>query len=126
MADARRLLIIDDDEGLRELFELAMEKEGFLVAGAEDGLKGLAKAAVYKPHLIVLDLMMPNLSGFEVIHRLQQTSPEIPVVIITGYSDESNEQLLRQEPNCVDFLKKPIKYSELAQFVRKLLAGRPE
>lgn len=119
-----RVLVIDDDESLRELFELAMEKEGFQVAAAEDGFKGLAKVAAFQPHLIVLDLMMPNLSGFEVIHRLQKSAPAIPVIIITGYSDQANEQLLRQEPNVLDFVKKPIVYAELAALARKLLAGR--
>src|SRR4051812_7887871 len=110
MADpaAKRLLIIDDDDSLRELFEFAMEKEGFFVASAEDGVKGLAKAAVFNPDLIVLDLMMPNLSGFEVIHRMQADGLKTPVIVITGYSDQANEQVLRQEPNVVDFFKKPI------------------
>ncbi len=123
---AKRLLIIDDDDSLRELFELLMEKEGFIVAGAADGRLGLKKEAAFKPHLIVLDLMMPNLSGFEVIHLLQAQAPQVPVIIITGYSDQANEHVLRQEPNVVDFLKKPIQYAELAALIKRLLAGRDD
>lgn len=119
-----RLLVIDDDEGLREIFEKAMELEGFQVASAADGILGLAKAAAFKPHLIVLDLMMPNLNGFEVIHRLQKDGMgAIPVVVITGYSEKSNAQLVRQEPNVVEFIKKPIRYGELAGIIRRLLDG---
>jgi DNA-binding response OmpR family regulator len=118
-----RLLIIDDDDSLRELFAYAMEKEGFQVAQASDGLKGLEKAVVYKPHLIVLDLMMPNLNGFETLHRLQLKGlGEIPVIVITGYSESANAHIVRQEPNVVEFLSKPIEYAALAATIRKLLA----
>jgi adenylate cyclase len=119
----RRLLIIDDDTGLLEIFRLFMEKQGFSVASAEDGLLGLEKAKVFKPHLIVLDLMMPKLNGFEVIHRLQAEGlGAIPVIIITGFSNPANEQILRQEPNVVDFLSKPVDHAALVKRIRSLLS----
>lgn len=122
---AKRLLVIDDDDGLRELFKHFMAREGYIVAEAEDGVVGLAKIPVFKPQLIVLDLMMPNLNGFEVLHRLQKDSlGHIPVIIITGYSESANEQILRQEPNVVEFLKKPIAYAELVKLIRRLLEAR--
>ena len=120
---ATRLLVIDDDESLLEVFQLTMTREGFEVAEAADGLKGLAKIAVFKPDVIVLDLMMPNLNGFETIHRLQREGfGNIPVIVITGYSDRANVHILRQEPNVVEFLVKPIDYASLAASIRKLLA----
>lgn len=122
-AERKRLLIIDDDEGLRELFEIAMEKAGYQVTGAEDGVLGLAKVKVFRPHLIVLDLMMPRLSGFEVLRHLQSDGHgDIPVIVITGFSETASEQLVRQEPNVVEFLQKPIEYAALAALVRRLLA----
>lgn len=121
--DAKRLLLIDDDEDLRMLFELAMKKEGYDVACAEDGVKGLAKVAVYNPHLIVLDLMMPLLDGFGVLRGLQsQGFSSIPVIVITGYSEKANESLVSSEPNVVAFMQKPIKYEELVARIRALLA----
>lgn len=123
--NGKRLLVIDDDDGLREIFKHFMEREGYLVAEAEDGVVGLAKVPVLKPHLIVLDLMMPNLNGFDVLHRLQKDGlGHIPVIIITGYSESANEQILRQEPNVVEFLKKPIAYAELLKLIRRLLDQR--
>jgi len=121
--DAKRLLIIDDDESLREIFDIAMTQAGFIVAGAEDGVKGMAKVPAFKPHLIVLDLMMPQLDGFGVIHRLQAEGlGGIPVIVITGYSDQANENLVSSEPNVVDFFHKPIKYDDLAKRIKGLLS----
>ena len=120
-----RLLIVDDDESLRELFNIYMRKAGFDVAAAEDGELGLAKAAVFRPHLIVVDLMMPRLNGFEVIHRLQAGElAHVPVIVVTGFSETANEALIRQEPNVLDFLSKPISYPDLARRIREALAGR--
>jgi len=121
--EPKRLLVIDDDDSLCELFRRTMEQAGYQVAAAEDGVVGLAKVAVFRPHLIVLDLMMPRLGGFEVLHKLQNEGRgDIPVVVISGYSDEANEQVIRQEPNVVDFLHKPIKYGELSALIGRLLA----
>lgn len=121
-ASSKRVLLIDDDESLRELFQLAMGKR-YNVAVAEDGLKGLAKVTAFKPHLIVLDLMMPLLNGFEVIHKLQEMGhKEIPVVVITGYSDQANESIVSKEPNVVAFFHKPLKFDELTAKLASLLA----
>lgn len=121
--EPQRLLLIDDDEDLRMLFELSMKKEGFVVASAEDGVKGLAKVPVFNPHLIVLDLMMPLLDGFGVLRGLQkQGLGSIPVIVITGYSEKANAGLVSSEPNVVAFMQKPIKYGELVEKIRGLLA----
>lgn len=122
-AGGKRVLLIDDDEDLRELFQLAMGKQ-FNVAVAEDGIKGLAKVPAFKPHLIVLDLMMPLLDGFGVIHKLQEQGfSNIPIVVITGYSDQASESLVNSEPNVVAFLRKPLKFDELTAKLNGLLAA---
>ena len=119
----KRVLLIDDDEGLRELFQIAMSKE-FTLAVAEDGVKGLAKAVVFKPHLIVLDLMMPHLDGFAVIHKLQEAGLQTtPVIVISGYSEQANENIVSAEPNVVSFLHKPLKFEELTAKIQALLAA---
>ncbi|OGS38003.1 MAG: hypothetical protein A2506_07225 [Elusimicrobia bacterium RIFOXYD12_FULL_66_9] len=122
-ATDKRVLLIDDDESLRELFVLAMAKR-FNVAVAEDGVKGLDKVAAFRPHLIVLDLMMPFLDGFEVIHKLQALGfKDIPVIVITGYSDQANESIVSQEPNVVAFYHKPLKFDQLITKIDGLLAA---
>jgi len=123
-ADARpRLLIIEDDEGLRELFEAFMRRRGFRVACAEDGERGLAEAAAFKPQLIVLDLMMPRLTGLEVVRRLQTSeSARVPVIVVTAFSALADTKIILSEPNVVGFLTKPIRYEPLAERIRELLA----
>lgn len=119
---ARRLLIIDDDQGLCEVFDLFMTKQGFQVAAAADGALGLKKLPVWRPELIVLDLMMPNLNGFEFLHRLRDTPfASVPVIVMTGFSDQANEELVRREPNVVEFLRKPVDYGTLAETIKSLL-----
>ncbi len=121
-AGGKRLLLIDDDESLRELFVLAMGK-AFHVAVAEDGVAGLAKVGAFKPDLIVLDLMMPQLNGFEVLRKLQALGlAAIPVIVITGYSDQANESIVSREPNVVAFCQKPLKFSDLTAKINGLLA----
>jgi two-component system response regulator ResD len=122
-AAEKRLLLIDDDDSLRELFSISMGKR-FNVAVAEDGVKGLAKIPAFKPHLIVLDLMMPHLDGFEVIHQLQALGfGDIPVIVITGYSDRANESIVSAESNVVAFFHKPLKFDELTAKIDGLLAA---
>ena len=122
MPEAGRVLVVDDDESLLEVLRLHLSKAGFHAATAEDGLKGLEKAKVFRPHVIVLDLMMPRLNGFELIHRLQtEDLSSVPVIVITGFSDSANEQLIRQEPNVVDFVKKPFDHTELIARIRGVI-----
>jgi two-component system response regulator MprA len=120
-AASKRLLLIDDDESLRELFQLALGKR-FNTAVAEDGVAGLAKVPAFKPDLIVLDLMMPRLDGFGVIHKLQEQGfSAIPVIVITGYSDQASENIVSSEPNVVAFLRKPLKFDELTARINATL-----
>lgn len=115
------VLVIDDDEELRALMAHMLGKAGFETLGAEDGELGLARARTRAPDLIVLDLMMPKLDGFGVLRAMQAAGMRIPVVVVTGYSTEANEQILRSEPNVVEFLPKPVNYEELVGVIRKVL-----
>lgn len=123
MSDAPRplVLVIDDDEELRLLMSHMLGKAGFEVLGAEDGEMGLARARTRAPDLIVLDLMMPKLDGFGVLRALQAEKLRIPVVVVTGYSSEANEQILRSEPLVAGLLEKPVKYDELIGLIRSVL-----
>ncbi len=122
-AAGKRVLLIDDDQLVRSLFELEMAKD-FSVAVAEDGAKGLAAVAAFKPHLIVLDLMMPFLDGFEVIQQLQVRGfKDIPVLVITGDGDQANESIVSKEPNVAAFFHKPLKFHELIAKINSLLAA---
>lgn len=118
----KRLLVVEDDESLRELLVVSMKAEGFEVAAARDGAKGLELLGSWKPHIVLLDLMMPNVNGFQFIGTLSQRGVRVPIVVMTGFWEQADEGLLRQDPNVVEFLRKPVKYAELAAVMRRVLA----
>lgn len=88
-----KILIIEDDESLREMYKMRLSYEGFEVIEASDGESGLAKAVAEQPDLILLDIMMPKISGFDVLDILKSTNStaKIPVIIMTVLEQESNK-----------------------------------
>lgn len=123
---AKLVLIIDDDDGVRDLLTFMVKKEGFRAEVAVDGEEGVQKAERLRPDLILLDLMMPRYGGFEVLRQLQGSDlSRIPIVIVTGrYTDRSTAEMIRQESNVVDFLEKPLKPSVFVATLERLLRPR--
>lgn len=88
-----KVLIVEDDESLREMYKIRLEYEGFEVLVASNGEEGLAKAVSEQPDIILLDIMMPKISGFDVLDILKSThsTAKIPVIIMTVLEQESNK-----------------------------------
>ena len=126
LENAKLVLVIDDDDGIRELLTFLVKKDGFRVESAVDGEEGYQKAERLKPDLILLDLMMPRYGGFEVLRQLQGGDlSRIPIVVVTGrYTDRSTAEMIRQESNVVDFLEKPLKPNVLSATLARLLTPR--
>lgn len=124
MADKSKLiLVVDDDEGVRDLLSLLIKKEGHKVQTSSDGEEGFRKANSVKPDIIVLDLMLPRYGGFEFLRHLQDGElARVPIIVVTGrYTDSSTADLIRQESNVVELLEKPIKPNRFLLTVRKIL-----
>ena len=119
----RLVLVVDDDEGVRELLSMLIKKEGWRVETAEDGLDGERKALALKPDLIVLDLMLPRYGGFELLKQLQSSEiSRVPVVVVTGrYTDPSTADMIRQESNVVELLEKPVKAARFILALQRIL-----
>ncbi len=81
---AKKILIIEDDKFLRELISQKLIKEGYDIIEAADGEKGIKSASEDKPDLVLLDLILPGIDGFEVLARLKQSSSGLPVVILSN------------------------------------------
>lgn len=83
---AKKILIIEDEELIRNLLEKKLQKEGYEVAAAENGLEGLEKMKEIHPDLILLDIVMPQKGGFEVMEEMQKNEElkEIPIIIISN------------------------------------------
>jgi CheY-like chemotaxis protein len=123
-SDGKKLvLVIDDDEGVRELLTFIVGKEGYLVENAVDGEEGFQKAERLSPDLIILDLMLPRYGGFELLRQLQGTPlSKVPIVVVTGrYTDRATADMIRQESNVVEFMEKPVKPAVLTATLQRLL-----
>jgi two-component system alkaline phosphatase synthesis response regulator PhoP len=123
----KTVLVVDDDESIRDLLDFTLRREGFKVEKAEEGEAALAKAKALHPDIILLDLMLPKFGGFEILRELQNDeTSDIPIVVVTGrYTDRSTAEMIKQEPNVKDFVEKPVKPQVLISIVHTLLKTRP-
>lgn len=96
MGDKTKVLIVEDDKFLSELISTKLTKEGYDIVLATDGETGLQKAMSDKPHIILLDIMLPGMSGFEVLENLKKNADKavsgIPVLILSNFGQESKVQ----------------------------------
>jgi DNA-binding response OmpR family regulator len=116
-----RILVIDDAPDLALVLRMQLERAGHEVSTAENGRRGLRRFYEERPDLVVLDLRMPELDGWETLERLRDLS-EVPVLIHSG-SSPSAEQLERLRPGVDGFQRKPASGPELAARVEALLVG---
>ena len=114
-----RVLVVDDDPALADVVARYLRREGFEVDYAEDGATGLQRALSTLPDLVVLDLMMPGMDGFEVCRRLRQAT-SIPVVMLTALGEE-NDRIAGLDLGADDYVTKPFSPRELAARVRAVL-----
>jgi len=117
-----RILIVDDEVGARTALATLLRREGFEVSEVGEGAAALAECASFHPDLILLDIVMPGMSGFEVCRRIKAT-PETrltPVVLITGLS-ATEDRIQGINAGADDFLSKPIDFNELLARARSLL-----
>ena len=116
------ILVVDDDPLIRTLVEHKLRQRGFDVASADSGEAGLKQVAAKRPDLIVLDAMMPELDGFEVLRRLKQdtATAAIPVIMLTARKQES-DIVSALSSGARDYLVKPFMPEELIMRIRNLL-----
>ncbi len=117
-----KILIVDDETGARAALEFLLRREGFEVRDAADGRAAIQECASFRPDLILLDIMMPGMNGFEVCRHIKAT-PETrltPVVLITGLTT-TEDRIAGINAGADDFLSKPIDLNELLARTRSLL-----
>lgn len=117
--DRVRILVIDDDVELASLLKEFLEQQGFTLDFAHDGKSGLEKATRDHCDLVVLDVMLPGLDGFEVLKRLRQTS-RVPVLMLTARGEDI-DRIVGLELGADDYLAKPFNPRELAARIRAIL-----
>lgn len=118
MAD-KKILVADDEANIRELVRMYLEKDGFQVTAVNDGTQALIQIKQSPPDLLVLDLMMPGMDGWEVCRRLRMSS-NLPILMLTARDDDI-DKIVGLEMGADDYLTKPFNPRELVARVRAIL-----
>jgi two-component system, cell cycle response regulator DivK len=122
----KRILIIDDNEHNLYLMTFILEKKGYEVVSARDGRQGIALAGQAKPALILLDIQLPIINGYDVARELRETPvlADVPIVAVTSYAMAGDrEQIL--PAGCTGRIEKPIKPDTFAAEIERYLSNRP-
>lgn len=119
-----RVLVVEDEESLVESIRFTLEAEGYEVIAVSDGIRGLEEARTSNPSLVLLDLMLPGMSGIDVCRQIRQES-DVPIVMVTAKDGEA-DKVLGLEMGADDYITKPFSTRELLARVRAHLrrAGR--
>jgi two-component system KDP operon response regulator KdpE len=123
MQEQRKILIVDDESGLRELVRINLEHEGYGVLQAENGVQGLAQVREQQPDLVIMDVMMPEMDGWETCKKLREFS-QVPVLMLTARV-QSQDIVTGLDSGADDYLLKPFNMDELMARVRALLRRVP-
>jgi len=115
----RKVLVVDDEDSVRELIELYLKKEGFEVIHARDGREALRLNGVHHPDLVILDLMLPGLDGREVCRQIRVNS-SVPIIMLTARVDEV-DRIVGLELGADDYVVKPFSPRELVARVKAVL-----
>ena len=119
-----KILIVDDDQGTTKLLELILSKEGYDVIAVNNSSDTLSVASIHNPNLILLDLMMPSLDGFEVCRNLRAQSQftRIPIIFFTSVSD-IEKKVAAFGSGANDYIIKPIHPQELKLRIKALIGN---
>jgi DNA-binding response OmpR family regulator len=114
----KKILVVDDEENIRELYRDELSEEGYEVELAEDGYEALKKVEMFCPDLVTLDVKMPGIDGLEVLRRIREANPSLPVLLLTAFGE------FRQDFNTWAsdaYIVKSADLKELKTTVHKLL-----
>ena len=122
MIEAKHLLIVDDEETIRFSLSQAFitAKEDYSVAVASSGEEALSKINSEKFDLIITDIMMPGMNGFELIEKIRERKLKTPIIVITAYGDEEKEKR-SYSLGVVEYIEKPFDIKEIREKVFKIL-----
>ncbi|MGQ0826413.1 MAG: response regulator transcription factor [Actinomycetota bacterium] len=124
-----RVLVVDDEPNITDLVATALRYEGFAVATAPNGIEAIKEASTFRPDLLVLDVMLPDRDGFELLKRLRADAAHVPVVFLTA-RDSTEDKIKGLTVGGDDYVTKPFSLEELVARIRAVLrrtnGTRPE
>ena len=115
----KKILVVDDEKKIVEIIQAYLERDGYQVIAAFDGKTALALALKQHPDLVILDLMLPEISGWEVCRMIRKES-EVPIIMLTA-RDEVTDKIIGLEMGADDYVTKPFDTKELVSRVRAIL-----
>lgn len=122
----KKVLLVEDEESVRDLVRAYFLDEDFLLELAADGTEAMERLASSDQDLVILDMMLPGMSGMEIIQELERRGNSPPVIVMTGkFTDEKNKAMITSHSNVAAFLQKPILQNQLLELVHKLLDAPP-
>jgi two-component system, OmpR family, response regulator len=117
---AVRVLVVDDEPNIVDVISMALRYQGFAVEAAGSGREAIAAVASFRPHLIVLDIMLPDMEGFEVARRLGAERATVPIVFLTA-RDATEDKVRGLTMGGDDYVTKPFSLEELVARIRTIL-----
>jgi two-component system alkaline phosphatase synthesis response regulator PhoP len=122
---AKKILVIEDDPATSRLVDYSLRHEGYQVISASNGLEGIRKALSESPDLVILDVMLPGVDGFEICHRLRSepTTAHLPILMFSAKAQEIDKDTAIKV-GADDYLTKPAAPAEMVSRVEKLLAKK--
>jgi two-component system response regulator RegX3 len=123
MADPPTILVVDDEQSYRDALSVALEREGFIVETAADGAEAITRFETSRPALVLLDVMLPQMSGVDVCRELR-TRSQVPIIMVTARNAEI-DAVVGLEVGADDYVTKPFRLRELVARVRAALRRAP-
>jgi two-component system, OmpR family, response regulator RegX3 len=123
MADPPTILVVDDEQSYRDALSVALEREGFIVETAADGAEAIMRFETARPALVLLDVMLPQMSGVDVCRELRNRS-QVPIIMVTARNAEI-DAVVGLEVGADDYVTKPFRLRELVARVRAALRRAP-
>src|SRR3982750_1572516 len=119
-ANGHRILVVDDEPNIVDVVSMALRFQGFTVETAPNGTEALSKVTSFRPHLIVLDVMLPDMEGFDVARRLGAQHARVPIIFLTA-RDDTDDKVRGLSLGGDDYVTKPFSPEELVARIRSIL-----
>jgi two-component system OmpR family response regulator len=119
-ADSHRILVVDDEPNIVDVVSMALRFQGFEIESAGTGAEALSKVTSFRPHLIVLDVMLPDMEGFDVAQRLGAQRARVPIIFLTA-RDATDDKIRGLTLGGDDYVTKPFSLEELVARIRSIL-----
>ena len=119
MTDKKTVLLIDDDSDLLENTSFMVKSAGFDVLTGENGIDAVKKYKEFSPDLVIMDVKMPKMDGFEAFFKIKEHDPEAKIVLITAYSIDEKKHAKAQNMGLIETISKPYSFETIENIVNK-------